>query len=584
MDVTKKKYRIRSWKETLKRMLLAYSLSPVFVFMVLCVAVALCVGSFFTVKDNRETNRAVTNDVNNTVSSYEALVTELSSMEGVVDHNTSTTKRQKLVRRLYAVSVDVGHDAVLYVLDEHDRVCLCIGGGSDEVPTGSVVPLDPSHGRDWKILDVLKEESQGAVVFPVARGSSRRIAIGSAVRHDRQLLGYVVVMIPAEDFTGLLSGFPQSNVIVDKEGWAFASGNYSLIDEVGRLERTISGKTGFFTYEGGFYYATSSPAAKGTLRIDTITDDTDMVTVLTIVFATGFFLLLLMFALLCLNAERMAVKSTADLRTINHAFERVMEGDLNARLAICSTTELENIGNCYNEMLDSLKRQIAANKELAELVALAQGKRLESQFSYHFLFNTLDNIRFMCRIDQELAESMIVSLSQLLRYHTGNANETVTAAQDFKYIRIYLEIMKVRFMERFNYQILIAPEVESCLMPKLLLQPLLENAIKYGFIGREHLNVWVSAYREGGRLLLLCRDDGSGMSEALLKNLNKSLDCQENKSSHLGLYNVHRRLKLKYGQEYGIVLKNKEGMEIVVCLPFEKETEQGGETREEAEC
>lgn len=581
MDLQKKNERIRSWKETLKRMLLAYSLIPVFVFMVLCVAVALCVGSFFTVKENRETNRAVTGDINKTVSSYEALVTELASIEDVVDHTTSTTKRQKLVRKLYAVSVDVGHDADLYVLDKDYRVCLSVGSKADEIPLENA---DSSHGRDWKILDMLKDGNQGAAVVPVARGSKKRIAIGCAVRNGGYIQGYVVAMVPAGEFTQLLSGFPQSNVIVDNDGWAFASGNYSFIDEVGRLERRINGRTGFFTYEGGFYYAASAPAAKGTLQIDTITDDTDMVTVLLIVFATGFFLLLLMFALLCFNAERMAVKSTADLRTINHAFKRVMEGDLNARLSICSSIELASIGSCYNEMLDSLKRQIDANKELAEMVALAQGKRLESQFSYHFLFNTLDNVRFMCRIDQELAESMIISLSQLLRYHTSNANETVTAAEDFKYIRIYLEIIKVRFMERFDYQIIISPEAKNCLMPKLLLQPLIENAIKYGFAGREHLNVCVTARQDGERLLFLCRDDGPGMDETLLQKLRKSLDCQENESSHLGLYNVHRRLRLKYGQEYGIVLTSMEGMEVAVYLPFEKDADHDGKTRKEAEC
>lgn len=574
MAVEKKEGRIRSWKETLKRMLLAYSLIPVFVLMVLCVAVALCVGSFFTVKETRETNRAVTGDINKTVSAYEALVTELSSIENVVDHTTSTTKRQKLVRKLYAVSVNVGHDADLYVLDKDYRICLSVGSDANEVLLEDVAIENHSHQRTWEILDLLKKEKQGAVILPIAKGSKKRIAIGCAVRNGPRIQGYVVVMVPAGEFTQLLSGFPQSNVIVDNNGWAFASGNYSFVDEVGRLERSISARTGFFSYEGGFYYAVAAPAAKGTLQIDTITDDTNIVTVLIIVFATGFFLLLLMFALLCFNAEWMAVKNTADLRTINQAFKRVMEGDLNARLTICSSTELASIGSCYNEMLDSLKRQIAANKELAEMVAYAQGKRLESQFSYHFLFNTLDNIRFMCRSDQKLAEFMIVSLSQLLRYHTSNANETVTVAEDLRYIHIYLEISKVRFMERFDYEIFASDEVENCLMPKLLLQPLIENAIKYGFKDREHLNVCVTACRDGERLLLLCRDDGPGMSETLLQKLGKSLDCPENESSHLGLYNVHRRLKLKYGQEYGIALESKTGMEVAVYLPFEKEEEE----------
>ena len=246
-------------------------------------------------------------------------------------------------------------------------------------------------------------------------------------------------------------------------------------------------------------------------------------------------------------------------------------GNLDAYLDIRSSTEFENIGACYNEMLDSLKHQIAANRELAETVAYAQVKQLESQFNSHFLFNTLDNIRFMCKIDGDMAEFMTLSLSELLRYNTSNANEKVTVEEDLKHIGTYLDIIKVRFGERFDYEIRAEAEILECLMPKLLLQPVIENSIKYGFGDRESLSLRVHGFFEDGVLRFVCQDNGVGISPELLERICHNLTLPENESPHLGLYNVHRRLRLVYGEEYGIQVESGDGVIVRVSLPCERE-------------
>lgn len=558
---------VKSFKDNLKRTLLTYSLVPVFEVMLVCVALVLTAGGIGIAGKNKNTNQEIETELQHVFSSYGGLLTEFARTPGIVDPMTSLTKRQKLVRRLYTTSVDTGYEADLYILDTDGTVCV----STNEEIAGNL--KEESH-RKWGILKELDGQEEGPVIYVNSVGNDRRIYFGCNVTENSERKGSVVLSLPYREFTRLLSGYSQKNLLVDDSGWVFAASSYNFVDAVGRLSTAAAEKTGFFTGREGSFYLTRSRIGDSPLSVYTVTDFTDAVGILETVLFTGVLVLVCVFFAARIGAERIAEKSTSDIRKINDAFEQVMEGNLDAYLDIRSSTEFENIGNCYNEMLDSLKRQIAANKELAETVAYGQVKQLESQFNSHFLFNTLDNIRFMCKIDADLAEFMTVSLSELLRYNTSNANEKVTVEEDLKYIRIYLEIIKVRFGDRFDYKIETAAAAEEMLMPKLLLQPLIENSIKYGFGSREHLNLSLRGFMDGGVLTFVCADDGVGMPGELLEKLMHNVSLPENESSHLGLYNVHRRLQLMYGNEYGIRLESGEGVCVTVRLPAEDSAHQ----------
>lgn len=558
----KKNQPVKSFKENLKRMFLIHSLVPAVELMIVCVAILICVGGFFVTARNKAVNRQIAEETAYTLDSYGELLKELASSPDIIDPMTSSTKRQVIVRKLYTVSVDTGYEADLFILDDDYNVCVAT---REETPGN----LGDEVKKRWAVLEQLKQNPELPAVRVETRGSDKKIYLGHAVLDGGELRGYVAVTLSSREFNKLLTHTLQRNVMVDENGWVFAAGSYNLVDEVGRLERKIQGRTGFFRYKNGSYYGTVTSLQNGALSIYTITDNTDLLGVLITVLLTGLVVLAVVFCASLSSSERMAVKSTEDIQKINDAFLSVTSGNLDAYLDIRSSTEFENIGKCYNEMLDSLKHQIAANRELAETVAYAQVKQLQSQFNSHFLFNTLDNIRFMCKIDADLAEFMTVSLSELLRYNTSNANEKVTVEEDLDYIRIYLEIIKVRFCERFDYRIEIEDQVKESVMPKLLLQPLIENAIKYGFGSREHLNVTVKGFKEGEQLVFLCRDDGVGIVPELLEKLRHNMTLAENESSHLGLYNVHRRIKLMYGEAYGLEIEGGDGVKITVRLPLE---------------
>ena len=208
---------------------------------------------------------------------------------------------------------------------------------------------------------------------------------------------------------------------------------------------------------------------------------------------------------------------------------------------------------------------------------MAQNKQLESQFNPHFLYNTLENIRYMCKLEPATAERMVFSLSNLLRYSLDGSKAEVTLREDLEHLESYLTILKRRFGERFLCRIDVEPEAMDLRIPKLVLQPMIENAVKYGFGKQLNLTVELKAYIHEGKLIMICRDDGVGIPQGTLSGLTALLEQKEIPRRHSGLYNIHRRIDILYGRPYGVEIRSAEGhgTTLVVTLPVKREESDG---------
>ncbi len=172
---------------------------------------------------------------------------------------------------------------------------------------------------------------------------------------------------------------------------------------------------------------------------------------------------------------------------------------------------------------------------------------------------------------------MVFSLSNLLRYSLDGSKDQVTLKEDLEHLENYMTILKRRFGSRLEYQIEVEPEAMDCRIPKLVLQPMIENAVKYGFGSQLNLKVELKAYIYQGNLIMICRDDGVGISQENLSELNAVLEQKENTSRHSGLYNIHRRIAILYGRPYGVEIRSTEGhgTTLVVTLPADREPSWG---------
>ncbi len=247
-------------------------------------------------------------------------------------------------------------------------------------------------------------------------------------------------------------------------------------------------------------------------------------------------------------------------------------------------------------MLDDIKRLIAENEKETKAKYISELKQLEMQFNPHFLYNTLATVRYLVKLDPDGAVRTIVSLAELLRYSLNSKNSYVELGEDLKYIENYLAILETRFGSKFSFEINVSDECKNAVIPKLIVQPVIENAVKYGFEGVASMHISVSAEEliegdasatpgadarfdgtersgtaSGENLLLLTiSDTGSGIDAETLKQVQSLLSTPENATNHIGLFNVQRRIKLLYGEKYGLTVESEtlRGTVVRIKLPY----------------
>lgn len=213
-------------------------------------------------------------------------------------------------------------------------------------------------------------------------------------------------------------------------------------------------------------------------------------------------------------------------------------------------------------------------------------KMLASQINPHFLYNTLETIRMKALTagDREVATA-IKLLGKSMRYVLENTGTVDTTLQkEYDHIMTYLQIQKLRFGERVNYITVVQPglDMEKFRILPLLVQPVVENAIVHGLEGKEKDGcIWIAVYIDNGRLYIDISDNGRGMDEETLEKVLRKVEnyTRERHKSSIGLYNINRRIKLNYGEEYGLSLYSTpdEGTKVCVVLPLigvEQETSE----------
>lgn len=192
---------------------------------------------------------------------------------------------------------------------------------------------------------------------------------------------------------------------------------------------------------------------------------------------------------------------------------------------------------------------------------------LQSQINPHFLYNTLDTVQWMVRTgDKENAESAIRALTQYLRLILNNGQDEVTVVDEVKLAEAYISIQRQRFGDSFDIEFIIEPEVQNCVLPKLSLQPVIENALTHGIFRCKNRRgrIDVDIYAESGELIISVTDNGMGMSSQQTKKL---LQKPNKGGSGFGLYNVHQRLILFSGStSYGISIESEEEKYTTVTL------------------
>ena len=279
-------------------------------------------------------------------------------------------------------------------------------------------------------------------------------------------------------------------------------------------------------------------------------------------------------AIALLISSFMAKSITQPILKLQSSMALIQKGDFRAgNVEVESRNEIGSLTETFNVMTLRIQELMEQNINEQKAKRKSEMKALQSQINPHFLYNTLDSIIWMAESGKnEEVVLMTASLARLLRQNISNEEEEISIFDEVEYCRNYLTIQKMRYKDKLEFRIDVAPEITSCQIIKLVLQPLIENAIYHGLKYKESKGLLeLIGYAAGEDIIFEIRDNGVGMDEETLNHIFERHTVNY-RSNGVGVYNVERRIKLTYGQEYGITYKSRPGEGTVarVCIPKER--------------
>ncbi len=282
---------------------------------------------------------------------------------------------------------------------------------------------------------------------------------------------------------------------------------------------------------------------------------------------------LLMICVMSYLIQYTTKRNLISIEELASAAQRIGNGDLSYRITSRSFDEFQMLGDALNLLTENLQQMILHNRELAHHQQVLELKQLESQFNPHFIYNTMEAIRCKILLEPASAAEMVFVFANLMRYSMNFGNEKVVFATDIAFLRDYLTLQKMRFGDRLHYSIDIHEPLLRQRLPKLLLQPLVENSLNHGARRTRKITLCITGSIHDGRIWLTVQDNGDGIPEGALLALRNSLAQSQPNSAHFGLYSVNRTVQLTYGEDYGIQIDSTpgKGTMITVSLPYIQE-------------
>lgn len=565
------------FQEEVRRALTKYALVPVMILAVLGSLLMLFSWKHYVTDANNERRTMVADVMQGIFNDYRQrtrqVMEKLSIAEDIADWQYSPARRMEMYDYLYH-EVNIAHDGTrFYLINTAGNIIL---GSHEELPPS----IDPFH-LEWGILHRMAKAPEHLAVEFVSRGDTgiKDLVIGQAVVHRGKLSGWFFFLIPGEYLQQNIVSGNVDFILADFFGNAQVVTGASYAIHMGKVTEPFAlVKDGLVQVKNREYYVTSAsvaeePTEDAAYRLYAISEATDLL--LRYALGAGLLLssVLIMLPIILISARRESRKRSQAVTDLVNAFAEAKAGHLDKRLEVHEGSELAIIEQEYNRMTESLQALLRQNEAETRASVISEVRQLESQFNPHFLFNTLENIKFMVKLDPDKAIQMIQALSSLLRYSIYEEMRRVPLEKDLEYLHSYMQIQQLRFGQRLRYSERIDAQVRGCLIPKLLFQPVLENAIKYGESADGTIEVRLSVLALQDDLMVIIEDKGQGMTPEVLSHVQQLLHGKENSSMHKGIYNVHRRIQLMFGTAYRLKLLQplSGGTRIEMRLPRQEE-------------
>ncbi|WP_121613431.1 sensor histidine kinase [Mesobacillus foraminis] len=401
---------------------------------------------------------------------------------------------------------------------------------------------------------------------------TKKVVINNPVTIEK--IGEVSIYYSTERLDKMVSkdeGVPASFFLLDGEGEIVYSLNKGVPDSLVYQVKQETNETKI-EYESKKYYI-NTIANKGDYTYVSVMTDEGWQT-LSIVRGTMWVVIIFLILTAILLSYSFMQNYSKRINNIVSTIRLVEKGNLDARVPESKQQdELSKIATNMNSMLNELNNYIEQFYILNLKQQQAELKALQAQINPHFLFNTLEAIRMVAILEgSKTSSKMIFHLSKLFRYSL-ESKDIIPFYTEMEYVKQYLTLMQFKHPDKLKITLNIPGDVEQTLVQKLILQPIIENYFVHGFKkDRSDNELIICAANLGEKIQISIEDNGKGMSEDELTNLVQYINGEEgDEMKSIGLRNIHQRLKLRYGNQFGLSVKSSKntGTKVTLSLPVD---------------
>lgn len=542
--------RNKSFKHNIKKSFILYSLVPITFITLIFYGVFIIVFLTESYNENKIVNNTISQALEEDFTQYKNDIISLCKDEHMIN---ILLEKDRANKETYETIYDMlNKRKIKSIFNMYNIKGECVLTNS----TNEIADLKGNFSYIWNRFGKMTAKKDEVVMIPdkIQVDTNRRTiyTIGKAVCDKSGIVvGFMEFNIIENEISSVLSHKSDEDVIItDRYNNNIINTNSALVDNIGKFKIKYYMKNMQLIRRG---------ILDNKLYVTTIKNDEFIKKY----FLTGGLILILIFVIIFIvmiyAANRISTKNTKSIDELLKGLEYVQNGNFTQRLTINTNDEFKTVAEYYNIMIDKVKELIIKNEEEVKRATMAQLGHLESQFNPHFLFNTLEMLRYMIKTNDSKSEKVTLAMAGILRYSLNSNIRTTTLKTDIKYIKDYLFIQKLRFGDKFDYDINIDEKLENIVIPKLIIQPLIENSVKYGFNKKDSLLIKISAEEQDGLIIISVNDNGDGIGEEELKDIKDNLNRDDNVSNHIGIYNVQKRIQLIYGKEYVIDIRSVEG-------------------------
>lgn len=294
------------------------------------------------------------------------------------------------------------------------------------------------------------------------------------------------------------------------------------------------------------------------------------------------FLSLIALGIAALVILRIANSLVSPLKETQNALQEFAKGNFEVHLPEDRQDEIGTMNAVFNKAICDIQKLMQKVTQAEILGKEMEFKTLQSQMNPHFLYNTLDAINWMAfKHGEDEICNLVSAISNLIRGTISNKRSIITLGEELDYIKDYLYIQKLRYRDRLAIRYDIDESLLGQAVPKLVIQPIVENAVVHGIEYAENDSIlFISVQRKEDDIDIVVRDTGAGMSQEKAKSLLKGSAAEQRGTdsfhTNLGIYAVHKRLRFLYGEEYGlrIISAEGEGTAVTIHIPYQEDPEK----------